>query len=48
MGSSFELETQILIAKAVEFGNKELILLLLKEIDEEQKMLMSYLNKIKE
>ena len=48
MGSSFELEAQILIAKAVEFGNKELILLLLKEIDEEQKMLMSYLNKIKE
>ena len=46
LGSSFELDTQLLIAKAVNFGQKDFTELLLKEIDEEQKMLMSFINKI--
>lgn len=46
LGSSFELETQILIAQAVNFGDKTVGELLLKDIDEEQKMLMSFMNKI--
>jgi len=46
LGSSFELDTQLLIAKAVNFGQKDLTEFLLKEIDEEQKMLMSFMNKI--
>jgi four helix bundle protein len=46
LGSSFELDTQLLIAKAVNFGDNDLTDLLLKQIDEEQKMLMSFMNKI--
>lgn len=48
LGSSFELETQLLIAEAVDFGEKEKRTVLLKEIDEEQKMLLAFMNKIKE
>ncbi len=40
LGSSFELETQLLIAEAVNFGDKEKRDDLLKDIDEEQKMIM--------
>jgi len=43
LGSSFELETQLLIANAVNFGEKETRDVLLKDIDVEQKMLMSYM-----
>lgn len=46
LGSSFELETQVLIAQAVKFGNKSEGELLLKNIDEEQKMLMSFMSKL--
>jgi four helix bundle protein len=45
--SAFELETQLLIAKEVNFGNIEVCELLLKEIDEEQKMIMSFQKVIK-
>jgi four helix bundle protein len=48
LGSSFELETQLLIAEEVGFGNKETRDFLFKEIDEEQKMLLAFMNKIKE
>jgi four helix bundle protein len=37
LGSSFELETQLLIAKAVNFGSAELAAEILKDVDEEQK-----------
>ncbi len=37
LGSSFELETQLLIAEAVNFGKKEKRDDLLKDIDEEKK-----------
>lgn len=47
LGSSFELETQLLIAEAVDFGEKEKRDDLLKDIDEEQKMIMSFMSKIK-
>lgn len=47
LGSSFEIETQLLIAEAVNFGEKEKRTELLKDIDEEQKMLMSFMSKLK-
>lgn len=46
IGSSFELETQILIANAANFGDKEIRELILKDLDEEQKMLRSFLIKL--
>lgn len=47
LGSTFELETQLLIAEAVNFGDKEKRDELLKDIDEEQKMIMSFMSKLK-
>jgi four helix bundle protein len=46
LGSSFELETQLLISNAAGFGNKELATEILKDVDEEQKMLMAFMNKL--
>jgi four helix bundle protein len=46
LGSSFELETQLLIARAVKFGSAELAAEILKDVDEEQKMLISFVNKL--
>ena len=46
LGSSFELETQLLIAGAVNYGDKELRDEILKSVDEEQKMLISFMNKL--
>ncbi|HVX24757.1 MAG TPA: four helix bundle protein [Parafilimonas sp.] len=46
LGSSFELETQLLIAKAVKFGDETLINNTLSKIDEEQKMLIAFANKL--
>ena len=46
LGSSFELETQLLIANAANFGDKEIRDVILKDIDEEQKMLMSFMSKL--
>jgi len=46
LGSSFELETQLLIAGAVNYGDAEARAAILKDIDEEQKMLMSFMNKL--
>ena len=47
LGSSFELETQLLIAEAVNFGEKEKRDEILKDVDEEQKMVMSFMSKLK-
>ena len=47
LGSSFELETQLLIAEAVNFGEKDRRDEILKDVDEEQKMIMSFMNKLK-
>jgi len=46
LGSTFELETQLLIAEAVNYGDKQLRSEILKDIDEEQKMLISFMNKL--
>lgn len=46
LGSTFELETQLLIAQAVNYGNKDLTNTMLKDIDEEQKMLTSFMSKL--
>ncbi len=46
LGSTFELETQLLIAKSVSYGSPELTNSILKDIDEEQKMLMSFMGKL--
>lgn len=43
LGSSFELETQLLIAKAVSLGNRQICEELLQNLTEEQKMLNAYL-----
>lgn len=46
LGSSFELETQLLIAKAVNFGNTDILNSVLSKIDEGQKMLIAFSNKL--
>ncbi|MCX6319847.1 MAG: four helix bundle protein [Bacteroidetes bacterium] len=48
LGSAYELETQLMIAQAVNFGNKEEKELLLKDIVEEQKMLIGFMRKIEQ
>lgn len=42
LGSSFEVESQLLIARAINYGNEKEINDILEEIDEEQKMLISF------
>ena len=44
LGSSFELETQLLIAKEVKYGNENLIDSTLKLLAEEEKMLTAFSN----
>jgi four helix bundle protein len=46
LGSTFEAETQLLIAESVNFGQKDKRDDLLRDIDEEQKMLMSFMIKL--
>ena len=46
LGSSYELETQLLIAKSVDLGDKSLIDSILALNDQEQKMIFSYMNKL--
>jgi four helix bundle protein len=47
LGSSFEAETQILIAEAVNYGDSELRKTILSDLDEEQKMLISFMKVLK-
>jgi len=42
IGSSFELETQLLLAKELKFGNQELILFTLQLLTEVEKMLTAF------
>jgi four helix bundle protein len=46
LGSSFELETQTLVAQMRNYSSIEIITELLNEIDQEQRMLMKYMEKI--
>ena len=47
LGSAFELETQVLIAQAINFGNKEIRDSLLVNILDEQRMLTGFIAKLK-
>lgn len=46
LGSTHELETQLLIIEMLKFGEKETIDALLKDVDEEQKMLHGFIKAI--
>ena len=46
LGSGFELETQLLIAEAANFGTKETRDWLLQALSEEQRMLTSFMKKL--
>ncbi len=47
LGSSFELETQLLITDSINYGDKDLRRQILKDVDEKQKMLMSFITKLR-
>ena len=46
LGSSFELETQLLIAGVVKYGDETIRDEMLFDVDEEQKMLISFMKKL--
>lgn len=46
LGSAYELETQLLIAQRVSFGNQELLSKTIADVNDEQKMLMGFGNKL--
>jgi four helix bundle protein len=46
LGSLYELETQLLMIDQLGFGDKQLRMSLLSVVDEEQKMLMSFIQKV--
>ncbi len=46
LGSCYELETQLLIAEAVKYGDEQLRRELLQNIQDEQKMLVGFMGKL--
>ena len=46
MGSSYELETQLLIAQRLSYGNQSLLSQTIIDVNDEQKMLMGFGNKL--
>ena len=48
LGSAYELETQLLIAQRVNYGDQELMTQVISEINDEQKMLMGFAKKLKQ
>ena len=46
LGSSYELETQLLIAEAVKYGDETIRSKMLKSVTDEQKMLVSFMSKL--
>lgn len=46
MGSSYELETQLLIAQRLSYGNQNLLSQTITDVNDEQKMLMGFGNKL--
>jgi four helix bundle protein len=46
LGSSYELETQLLIAQRLTFGNQQLLSQTITDVNDEQKMLMGFANKL--
>ena len=47
MGSSYEVETQLLIAQRLSYGNQSLLSQTITDVNDEQKMLMGFGNKLK-
>lgn len=47
LGSSYELETHLLIAQRLNFGKEKPIVSLLEEVTDEQKMLLGFLGKFR-
>jgi len=46
LGSSYELETQLLISQRVQLGDQFLLKQILTDVSEEQKMIIGFLNKL--
>ena len=46
VGSSYELETQLLIAQRLSYGNQSLLSQTITDVNDEQKMLMGFGNKL--
>ena len=46
LGSSYELETQLLIAEAVKYGDDTIRSKMLQSVSDEQKMLVSFMSKL--
>lgn len=46
LGSSYELETQSLIAQRVKYGNQDLLTQVITDVNDEQKMLLGFINKL--
>ncbi len=46
LGSAFELETQVTAIEMLNYGDKQLVALILGGIDEEQKMLQSFITTV--
>ncbi len=47
LGSTYELETHLVIARTLNMGDQQLLNKMLDEIQEEQKMLTGFINKLK-
>jgi four helix bundle protein len=48
LGSAYELETQVLIIENLNYGDSDLRKLILSSIDEEQKMIQSFINTVED
>ncbi|MBT1698202.1 four helix bundle protein [Fulvivirgaceae bacterium PWU4] len=46
LGSAYELETQVLIIEMLGYGDKDIVSNLLKDVDEEQKMIHSFIKTV--
>ena len=46
LASAYELQTELLVIEMLEFGDKQLIQSILGNVDEEQKMLQSFIKKV--
>jgi four helix bundle protein len=46
LGSSYELETQLLIAEKINIGDQELLYKILQDVADEQKMTIGFMNKL--
>ena len=47
LGSAYELETHLMISESLKYGNQELLMEVIKSVQEEQRMLISFMAKLK-